>query len=82
MRTSSSALDARVLLAAEAWIARPESHDLPRCLRTVPGLLTLLGDLGGVRALVCWEAGGQAETTAPPARGVGGIGRRPRLEGT
>jgi hypothetical protein len=29
-------------------------------------LLTLLGDLGGVRALVCWEAGGQAETIAPP----------------
>jgi hypothetical protein len=34
MRTSSSALDARVLLAAEAWIARREGHDLSRCLRT------------------------------------------------
>ena len=34
MRTSSSALDARVLLAAEAWIARRASHDLSRCLRT------------------------------------------------
>jgi hypothetical protein len=34
MRTSSSALDARVLLAAGAWIARGASHDLSRCLRT------------------------------------------------
>jgi hypothetical protein len=34
MRASSSALDARVLLAAEAWIARRASHDLSRCLRT------------------------------------------------
>jgi hypothetical protein len=34
MRTSSSALDAPVLLAADAWIARPESHDLSRYLRT------------------------------------------------
>jgi hypothetical protein len=34
MRTSSSALDARVLLAAEAWISRRASHDLSRCLRT------------------------------------------------
>ena len=33
-RTSSSALDARVLLAAEAWISRRASHDLSRCLRT------------------------------------------------
>jgi hypothetical protein len=34
MRTSSSALDPRVLLAADAWIARRASHDLSRCLRT------------------------------------------------
>ena len=34
MRTSSSTLDARVLLAAEAWKARRASHDLSRCLRT------------------------------------------------
>ena len=33
MRTSSSALGARVLLAADAWIARGASHDLSRCLR-------------------------------------------------
>src|SRR5215213_5067405 len=34
MRTSSRALDARVLLAAYAWIARRASHDPSRCLRT------------------------------------------------